>query len=78
MRKRGSLYLRSRMVLRGVQVADLAARWKRSSAYISDRLAERAAFNIQEVYDLIEWLDIPLEEIRDYFPPKNRKEWARQ
>lgn len=77
MKKKGMPRLRSAMTFNGVESADIAKRWRRSSGYISDRLTEKKEFSIQEAYDLCDFLGIPLEKLREYFPQKDRKEWLK-
>ena len=77
MKKNGMLHLRSAMMMSGVESADIAERWGRSSGYISDRLTEKKEFTIQEAYDLCDFLGIPAEKLREYFPQKDRKEWIK-
>ncbi len=40
-----------------------------SKTYISNRLNHKLSWNIDEIYIVMDYLQIPREEIFDYFPP---------
>lgn len=61
--------LRGKMAEMDINSVALANYLGRSSAYISARLTHKYAWNIDEVYKILELLEIPKEQIAEYFPP---------
>lgn len=69
--------LRAMMLMQDVTQEEIAKRWNRSAAYVSERMNERACFSVWEAYDLCKMLEIPIAEIQEYFPDKPMKEWRK-
>lgn len=46
---------------------------QRSQSYVTSRMSGKAPFTIDDIYSICDLLEIPYNEIADYFP-KNGKE----
>lgn len=61
--------LRGKMAEMEVTGEALANFLNRSTAYVSIRLSKNISWSIDEVYKILDFLEIPMEEIFTYFPP---------
>jgi len=61
--------LRGAMVEKDVDGNALANYLNRSAAYISRRMNELASWEVEEAYKVMDFLELPREEIFSYFPP---------
>ncbi|MCM1330021.1 MAG: DUF739 family protein [Ruminococcus sp.] len=61
--------LRGRMAEMEVTGEDLANHIERSKTYVSNRLTHSYSWSIDEVYKILDFLEIPESEIFTYFPP---------
>lgn len=61
--------LRGKMAEMEVTGEALANFLNRSAAYVSSRLSKNISWSIDEVYKILDFLEIPMEEIFTYFPP---------
>ncbi len=61
--------LRGAMVEKDVDSNALANYLNRSAAYISRRMNDFMSWEIDEAYKIMEFLELPAEEIFSYFPP---------
>lgn len=61
--------LRGAMVEKDVDSCALANYLNRSPAYISRRMNELMSWEVEEAYKIMEFLELPAEEIFSYFPP---------
>ena len=71
-----NIRLRARMMEKQFQGQDLARILKRSDSYFSSRITGRAPWDLDDVYALCDWLEIPPEEIHLYFPPRKESRHA--
>jgi len=60
--------LRGKFYQCGVDTYALMEFLDRSRDYVIDRTTGKRPWNMDEVYALCEWLDIPVEQIHLYFP----------
>ena len=60
--------LRGRMYENQVTQEDIAKLLGRSEAYVSMRMTAKQPFDIDEVYKICEYLDVPECEIHIFFP----------
>lgn len=60
--------LKTRMFEKEVDQAYIAQKLGRSKPYIGDRLKGKQPFSMDDVYTIIEILEIPQEEALTYFP----------
>lgn len=61
--------LRGKMAELEVTGEALANYINRSKTYVSNRMTHNFSWTIDEVYKILEFLDIPPNEIFTYFPP---------
>ena len=63
--------LRGAMQERDIRNMDLAALLGRSRSYVSQRMTAKEYFwDIHEIYAILAYLEIPLDRVFEYFPPK--------
>lgn len=61
--------LRGKMAEMDINSQALANYLGKSSAYISTHLTHKYGWDIDEAYKILELLNVPREEIVEYFPP---------
>lgn len=61
--------LRGRMRELDITGESLAFYLGRSKSYVSRRLVKKESWDIDDVYNVLDFLDLPLSEIYTYFPP---------
>ena len=61
--------LRGKMAEMDVKAADLANNLGKSRQYISQHLLGKYSWNIDEAYKILDLLEVPKEQIVEYFPP---------
>lgn len=61
--------LRGRMAEMEITSEALANYIEKSRTYVSNRLTHRYSWSIDEVYKILDFLEIPQSEIFTYFPP---------
>lgn len=61
--------LRGRMAEMEINAAAMANFLGRNSTYVSSRMTHKYAWNIDEIYAILELLEIPKEQLTEYFPP---------
>ena len=64
-------YYRLRFELheRDIDQVTLAEKLHRGDSYISDRMNGKGSWSLGEAFEMMRLLDVPLEQIADYFPP---------
>ncbi|MCM0708286.1 hypothetical protein NBH08_25760 [Faecalicatena sp. BF-R-105] len=64
-------YYRLRFELheRDIDQVTLAEKLHRGDSYISDRMNGKGSWSLREAFEMMRLLDVPLEQIADYFPP---------
>ena len=60
--------LRIRMYEYGISQANLAERMGCSVTYIANRFSAKNPFSLNDIYFIIDILEIPKTEVLDYFP----------
>lgn len=60
--------LRSRMFECDYKCTDISRKIARSSTYVSKRMSAHIPFTIDEIYDICDDLEVPYNEIPEYFP----------
>ena len=61
--------LRGRMAELEATNEDLANHIGRSKTYVSNRMTRNSSWTIDEVYKILNFLELPQNEIFTYFPP---------
>lgn len=70
--------LRGRMRELDITGEALALYLGRSKSYVSRRLVKKESWDIDDVYKILDHLDLPLSEIYTYFPPNGGVENKRR
>lgn len=65
--------LRGKLYVMEMGHGELGEALNRSSGYISLRMTGKMAWDMDDVYKICDLLQIPLNEIADYFPPRKRE-----
>lgn len=66
--------LRGRMRELDITGESLAFYLGRSKSYVSNRFVKKSSWDIDDVYKILDFLDLPLSEIYTYFPPNGEIE----
>ena len=53
-----------------IKQTELCKEIKKSQTYLTDRMMARRPFEMDVVYAICDYLDIPYSKIPEYFPPK--------
>lgn len=61
--------LRFELRERDIDQIALAEKLHRGDSYISDRMNGKGSWSLWEAFEMMRLLDVPLEQIADYFPP---------
>ena len=61
--------LRGKMFEKDVKGYDIANLLGCGNGYVSERLTGKRSFTIEEAYKILDYLDLPAEDIFTYFPP---------
>jgi hypothetical protein len=64
--------LRGAITERGVHIYDLAGHLGVEPMTVSQRMVGRTPWKLDEVYKVMDYLEIPKDQIYDYFPPEGR------
>lgn len=70
--------LRGRMRELDITGEALALYLGRNKSYVSNRLCKKSSWDIDDVYKVLDYLDLPLSEIYTYFPPNGGVESKRR
>ncbi len=64
--------LKCRMVMQDIIQDDICNTIGKSKSYVTARMAGRAPWNMDEIYAICRLLEIDLQDIPKYFPPKGK------
>lgn len=70
--------LRGRMKEADITSSYIARKWRASPSTISQRLGGKTPWTAWEMYDLMQMLNIPPEEMHDYFPDYRQKKGGKR